>query len=133
MTNLPLMFSKKWDSFHPTDINYLFVFAEAKRRGWVNPAKTYSSPQAVGADQEGWANPRPLPNSLRKVKALNVGCLPSTVRDAVQDIAERLSCPVDYVAASLLVCAGMALKPLGDVGRGLWLEWSLTSKKSQDD
>ena len=106
MTNLPLMFSKKWDSFHPTDINYLFVFAEAKRRGWVNPAKTYSSPQAVGADQEGWANPQPLPNSLRKVKSLKVGYLPSTVRDAVQDIAERLSCPVDYVAASLLVGAG---------------------------
>lgn len=106
MTNLPLMFSKKWDSFHPTDINYLFVFAEAQRKGWVNPAKTYSSPQAVGADQEGWANPQPLPNSLRKVKGLKVGCLPSTVRDAVQDIAERLSCPVDYVAASLLVGAG---------------------------
>lgn len=33
----------------------------------------------------------------------------------------------------LWVKAGMALKCLGDVGRGLWLEWSLTSEKSQDD
>jgi hypothetical protein len=33
----------------------------------------------------------------------------------------------------LWINCGMALKPLGDVGRGLWLEWSLTSKKSQDD
>lgn len=33
----------------------------------------------------------------------------------------------------LWVKCGMALKPLGDVGRGLWLEWSLTSEKSQDD
>jgi putative DNA primase/helicase len=33
----------------------------------------------------------------------------------------------------LWIKCGMALKPLGDVGRGLWLEWSLTSEKSQDD
>ena len=33
----------------------------------------------------------------------------------------------------LWIKCGMALKPLGDVGRGLWLEWSLTSRKSQDD
>jgi putative DNA primase/helicase len=34
---------------------------------------------------------------------------------------------------ALWIKMGMALKPLGDVGRGLWLEWSLTSEKSQDD
>lgn len=33
----------------------------------------------------------------------------------------------------LWVKVGLALKPLGDVGRGLWLEWSLTSEKSQHD
>lgn len=33
----------------------------------------------------------------------------------------------------LWVKMGMALKSLGDIGRGLWLEWSLTSEKSQDD
>ncbi len=34
---------------------------------------------------------------------------------------------------ALWVNVGMALKSLGDVGRGLWLEWSLTSEKSQHD
>lgn len=33
----------------------------------------------------------------------------------------------------LWIDCGLALKTLGDVGRGLWLEWSLTSRKSQDD
>jgi hypothetical protein len=33
----------------------------------------------------------------------------------------------------LWIDCGMALKSLGDVGRGLWLQWSLTSEKSQDD
>jgi hypothetical protein len=33
----------------------------------------------------------------------------------------------------LWIKCGMALKQLGDVGRGLWLEWSLTSEKSQHE
>ncbi|WP_445785023.1 bifunctional DNA primase/polymerase [Sphingorhabdus sp.] len=33
----------------------------------------------------------------------------------------------------LWIDCGMALKTLGEVGRGLWLQWSLTSEKSQDD
>ncbi len=102
----PLETSQKWDSFNPTHIDYRSVFGEAQRRGWVNPAKSYVSPQGANADDGGWATPQPLPNSLRKVKALDVACLPSTIRDAVIDIAERLSCPVDYVATSLLVGAG---------------------------
>ena len=106
MTNVPLMFSEKWDGFNPTDIDYRSVFAEAQRRGWVNPAKNYTAAQPTQVDKEGWAKPQPLPNTLRKVKALDVNCLPSTIRVAVSDIAERLSCPVDYVATSLLVGAG---------------------------
>ena len=114
MTDMPLKLAKAWDSFNPTNIDYRFVFAEAQRRGWVNPTKTYAattvaSPAAVGegdVDENGWAQPQPLPNSLRKVKALDVACLPSTIQGAVSDIAERLSCPVDYVATSVLVGAG---------------------------
>lgn len=106
MTDMPLKLAKAWDSFNPTSIDYRFIFAEAQRRGWVNPAKTYTTPQVAEVDDGGWVTPQPLPNSLRKVKALDVGCLPSTIREAVSDIAERLSCPVDYVATSLLVGAG---------------------------
>jgi hypothetical protein len=106
MTDMPLKLAKTWDSFNPTSIDYRFIFAEAQRRGWVNPAKTYTTPQVAEVDDGGWVTPQPLPNSLRKVKALDVGCLPSTIRDAVSDIADRLSCPVDYVATSLLVGAG---------------------------
>lgn len=102
----PLALARTWDGFTPTQIDYKFVFAEAQRRGWVNPAKTYTAAQAPHIEDGGWVTPQPLPNSLRKVKVLDVSCLPSTIRDAVSDIAERLSCPVDYVATSLLVGAG---------------------------
>jgi hypothetical protein len=106
MTDVPLMLSEKWDGFNPTEIDYRFVFAQAQRRGWVNPVKNYTAAQPTQVDKEGWTKPQPLPNTLRKVKALDVNCLPSTIRAAVSDIAERLSCPVDYVATSLLVGAG---------------------------
>jgi hypothetical protein len=102
----PLKLSTTWDSFNPTDIDYRFVFAEAARKGWVNPLKGYAAAQSLDVDKDAWAQPQPLPNSLRKVKALDVDCLPSTIRAAVSDIAERLTCPVDYVATSLLVGAG---------------------------
>jgi hypothetical protein len=106
MTNIPLKLSKTWDGFNPKGIDYRFIFAEAQRRGWVNPVKNYVAAQTSSADKDGWGIAQPLPNSLRKVKALDVNCLPSTIRAAVSDIAERLSCPVDYVATSLLVGAG---------------------------
>lgn len=116
MTNIPLKFSQKWDTFNPTSIGYKFIFAEAQRRGWANPTKTYATMDVAGVgvgavdeggvDENGWAQPQPLPNTLRKVKSLDVAWLPSTIRGAVSDIAERLSCPVDYVATSLLVGAG---------------------------
>lgn len=106
MTKMPLKLSQTWDRLNPNSIDYRSVFAEAQRRGWTNPTKTFAPSQASGGNTGGWAKPQPLPNSLRKVKALDVNCLPSTIRRAVSDIAERLSCPVDYVAASMLVAAG---------------------------
>jgi hypothetical protein len=106
MNNSPLKLSQAWDGFNPTDIDHRFVFAEAQRRGWVNPVKNYAATQNSSCDKESWSTPQPLPKSLRKVKALNVDYLPSTIREAVRDIAERLTCPADYVAASLLVGAG---------------------------
>lgn len=104
--NDPRKVSQKWESFRPDHTDYRFVFAEAARRGWVNPLQSYGVSKGLQVTGGEWAMPQPLPSSLRKVKALDVGCLPSTIRDAVRDIAERLSCPTDYVATSLLVGAG---------------------------
>lgn len=65
MTEMALMFSKKWDSFHPTDINHLFIFAEAQRKGWVNPVKNYASAQTSQVDKHGWGLHRPRPDNSR--------------------------------------------------------------------
>jgi hypothetical protein len=100
----PLEVSTTWDGFAPTTIDYRFVFAEAQRQGWVNPGQ--SIPSASVAAATPWPMPQPLPSALRPVKALDPAWLPTSIRDAVVDIADRLQCPADYVAAALLVGAG---------------------------
>lgn len=104
--NGPLDVAKTWDGFKPTQIGYKFVFAEAQRRGWVNPMTTFPPAPGETVVIGDWGAPKPLPNALRTVKALDPKLLPSTIRSAASDIAERLSCPIDYVAVSILVGAG---------------------------
>lgn len=55
MTEMPLKLARAWDSFEPTSIDYRFIFAEAQRQGWVNPARSYAT---SGADvHDGQTNP----------------------------------------------------------------------------
>jgi hypothetical protein len=102
--------SKTWDSFSPAQLDYRFVFAEAQRQGWVNPTKKI---QAITNEPELEINnlnlPKKLPGQLKPVDKLDPNDLPFSIRDAVIDIAERLSCPIDYVAISVIVGAGAAL------------------------
>jgi len=98
--------SKTWDSFAPEKLDYRFVFAEAQRQGWVNPTKKIDPPNI---EDNNLSLPKKLPGQLKPVIKLNPQHLPYSIRDAVVDIAERLSCPIDYVAISVIVGAGAVL------------------------
>ena len=50
--------------------------------------------------------PQKLPPALRPVPALDENFLPKALRDAVVDLADRLQCPPDYLAVSMLSAAG---------------------------
>ena len=50
--------------------------------------------------------PQKLPPALRPVPALNTNQLPNSIRAAVTDLSERLQCPPDYLAVSILSAAG---------------------------
>lgn len=103
----PLEVGEKWDGFDPTNIDHRFIFAEAQRQGWVNPAQSLSAaPVTVTSD---WPEPEPLPQALLPVRSLDPACLPASTRAAVVDIADRLSCPLDYVVTPLLIGAGAVL------------------------
>lgn len=106
----PLDAADTWDTLVPTSIDYRYIFAEAQRQGWVNPAKrTDLDPSVLGDDSSDWPKPQKLPGELRPVLELDPDWLPEALREGCMDIAERLSCPLDYVAIPAVVGAGTAL------------------------
>jgi putative DNA primase/helicase len=58
-----------------------------------------------------WQPPRPLPSGLSVVMVFESNLLPEALRPWIEDIAERLQCPVDFPAVAAMV--GLA----GVVGR----------------
>ena len=66
---------------------------------------------------EPWTNnPRPLPTALPPVPTMDPRLLPGALRPWVEDVAERVQCPIDYPAAGVMVALGAV------VGRqiGIW-------------
>lgn len=53
-----------------------------------------------------WPQPIPLRDELPPVQAFNPDLLPGQLRGWVQDIAERMNCPLDLVAIPAMVAAG---------------------------
>ena len=106
----PLDAADTWDTLLPTSIDYRYIFSEAQRQGWVNPTKRtdVDLPPSVN-DSSDWPEPQKLPGELRPVLELNPNWLPEALREGCMDIAERLSCPLDYVAIPAIVGAGTAL------------------------
>ena len=113
--------AKAWDGLDPTSIGYKFVFAEAQRQGWVNPEKRHDLNQEPPLMDEppltdvfdqsddphcSVRKPEQLPPALKAVRALPVDALPLALRDAAVDMAERLQCPIDYLAVAMLSAAG---------------------------
>jgi hypothetical protein len=103
--------AKTWESFKPDTIGHQFVFAEAMRQGWTNPAKRLANeaPTYDDESESDWPIPEKLPNQLLPVVSLDPSYLPHAIRDACVDIAQRLNCPLDYVTLPALIGAGTAL------------------------
>ena len=56
-----------------------------------------------------WRRPEGLPDSLPEVVPLPKDALPRSIRDAIDDIAERMQCPPDFPAAAMLVAMGAVI------------------------
>lgn len=55
---------------------------------------------------DDWPEPIALRDELPPVAPFPLGALPTQLRDWVEDIAERMSCPIDLVAIPAMVAAG---------------------------
>ena len=60
----------------------------------------------LASEELGWPEPVPLPTGLAPVDAFDLELLPESLRGFVTDIAERMQCPPDFPAVTLMVCLG---------------------------
>ncbi|MBV8501880.1 MAG: DUF3987 domain-containing protein [Paucibacter sp.] len=60
---------------------------------------------ARAADMQPVVVPQPLPAELMPVDPLPMAALPDAFRPWVQDVAERMQCPPDFVAVPMIVAA----------------------------
>jgi putative DNA primase/helicase len=68
------------------------------------------SASATGQVAEGeWPEPLPIPDSLPPVPPFDLALLPTAFQDYVKDIAERMQCPPDFPAVSVMLCAAAAV------------------------
>lgn len=58
---------------------------------------------------DDWAAPLPLPTGLPAVPALDPGLLPDGIRPWIEDVADRMQCPLEYVAVAALVAASSVI------------------------
>lgn len=82
------------------------------------------------SDPKAWGDPMPLTETLPPVPAFTTNLLPKVVGAYAQDIAERMSCPVDFPATAVMVAMSAAIgsrihcKPYANgtwmVPGGLW-------------
>ena len=61
------------------------------------------------ADGNVWGKLESLPDSLQPVMAFDFDMLPESVRPWAQDIAQRVQCPPDFIAATLVGALGIVI------------------------
>lgn len=102
----PQVAARAWANFNPTQTGYAAVFAEAQRRGWVNPASKPREPVDPPRGGIDWPEPKPLPTELLPVPTLPDDLLPERLRPWVSDIAERVQCAPEFVAVPAMAALG---------------------------
>lgn len=61
---------------------------------------------AEGAPAADWGGPEPLTHGLKPVPPLTDDMLPPPLRPWIKDVAHRMQCPIDFVAAAAITALG---------------------------
>ena len=76
------------------------------------PVKATHQPgdgSAPAGDPDGWPEPQPLPDGLPGVAQFDFALLPETLQPWARDICERVQCPPDYVAVTIMAALGAVI------------------------
>ena len=76
----------------------------------ASPAERAALAPAIGDPRTwpaaSWPDPQPLPEGLAPVAPFDYAMLPDRLRPWVQDVAERMQCPPDFVAVPMVAALG---------------------------
>ena len=77
---------------------------------FVQAAKDYDARKVAPAPSpRQWPEPKPVPDGLAPVTAFDIAFLPENIGPWVADIADRMQCPIDFVAVPAMVAMGAVL------------------------
>lgn len=76
-----------------------------------------------------WPEPQPLPNGIPPVAAFDVELLPESVRPWVSDIADRIQCPPDFVAVSVMAALGSLIGRKVGIRPQRETDWTVTANQ----
>lgn len=88
----------------PTDFNDLHRLeglVEVRRQ--IEAAAPVSSQVEMSSTESTWEEPAPLPGPLPPVPVFDAVLLPDAFRAWIEDIAERMQCPLEYLAVGAMV------------------------------
>lgn len=85
--------------------------AKYEPNGRQGPLSTSGSPASTlpAESSIAWPDLKPLPSELPSVQPYEASMLPMVLRRFVDDIAERMQCPPDFVAVAIVVVLGSVI------------------------
>lgn len=75
----------------------------------VSRYEEQAKPPVIDLDPNGWPEPEELKATLPSVMPFDQLLLPKVFRDWINDIADRMQCPVEFLAVGAMVAAGAAV------------------------
>jgi len=94
------------------DYNCMHIIPPLDEDAVLDRARRYQSAdptQPAAANDDDWPDPQPLADNLPPVPPFDLKLLPKQIAAYVQDVAERMSCPVDFPAIAALVALSSAI------------------------
>lgn len=92
------------------DFNQLHISPPLDESIVMDRVRRYEAPTSTAAQNDHkWEAPEEFGNGLSPVPVFNINILPSGFREWLSDIAERMQCPIEFLAVGAMVAAGAAL------------------------
>ncbi|MFQ5736778.1 MAG: YfjI family protein, partial [Thermodesulfobacteriota bacterium] len=95
-------------------------------KGYIGTEQASTTVSVIDRPKKDCTDPVPLPDELTPVATFDLDLLPEAIRPWVEDIAERLQCPPDYVAAGAMTSLAAVLGRKIGIRPQARTDWTVT-------